>query len=58
VIIPALVSLGYRSENPLFWVVFVLSLLVAISAALEEFLRYGEQWRHYRLKVELLKNEG
>jgi hypothetical protein len=58
VIIPALVSLGYRSENPLFWLVFVLSLLVAISAALEEFLRYGEQWRHYRLKVELLKNEG
>jgi hypothetical protein len=58
VIIPALVSLGYHSENPLFWVVFVLSLLVAISAALEEFLRYGAQWRHYRLKVELLKNEG
>jgi hypothetical protein len=58
VIIPALVSFGFRSENPIFWVVFVLSLLVAISAALEEFLRYGEQWRHYRLKVELLKNEG
>ena len=58
VIIPALVSLGYRFENPLFWLVFVLSLLVAISAALEEFLRYGDQWRHYRLKVELLKNEG
>jgi hypothetical protein len=58
VIIPALVSLGYRSESPLFWVVFVLSLLVAISAALEEFLRYSEQWRHYRMMVEILKNEG
>jgi Protein of unknown function (DUF4231) len=55
VIIPALVSL---TEPAITLVVFVVSLLVAISAALEGFLRYGEQWRHYRLKVELLKNEG
>jgi hypothetical protein len=62
VIIPALVSISLPSKDAITdvitWVVFVLSLLVAISAALEGFLRYGEQWRHYRLKVELLKNEG
>jgi hypothetical protein len=58
VIIPALVSVRVPSEEAITLVVFVVSLLVAISAALEGFLRYGEQWRHYRLKVELLKNEG
>ena len=58
VIIPALVSFSLPFWDAITWVVFVLSLLVAISAALEGFLRYGEQWRHYRLKVELLKNEG
>jgi hypothetical protein len=60
VIIPALISVRVRSEEaiPITSVVFVVSLLVAISAALEGFLRYGEQWRHYRLKVELLKSEG
>jgi hypothetical protein len=60
-IIPVLVGSRLYSGDAITWetwVVFVLSLLVAISAALEEFLRYGEQWRHYRLKVELLKNEG
>jgi hypothetical protein len=59
VIIPALVSFSLPSgEAIITWVVFVLSLLVAISAALEGFLRYGEQWRHYRMMVEILKNEG
>ena len=60
VIIPALISFRVPSKEaiPITSVVFVVSLLVAISAALEGFLRYGEQWRHYRLKVELLKSEG
>ena len=61
VIIPALISLRVPSEKaiPIITsVVFVVSLLVAISAALEGFLRSGEQWRHYRMMVELLKNEG
>jgi len=58
VIIPALVGFRLLPEDTITWVVFFLSLLVAISASLEGFLRYGEQWRHYRLKVELLKNEG
>jgi hypothetical protein len=40
------------------YVIVVLGLLVAISAALEEFFRYGERWRHYRQTVEWLKIEG
>jgi hypothetical protein len=60
VIIPALVivNLRYGETTLSTWLVFGVSLLVAISAALDGFLRYGEQWRHYRLRVELLKNEG
>lgn len=62
VIIPALVSISLPSGDTIgdtiTWVVFFLSLVVAISAALEGFLRPGEQWRHYRTMVELLKNEG
>jgi hypothetical protein len=58
VIIPALVSFSLPSGDAITRVVFVLSLVVAISAALEGFLRPGEQWRHYRTMVELLKNEG
>jgi hypothetical protein len=33
-------------------------LLVATSAAIEEFFHFGERWRHYRRSVELLKAEG
>jgi predicted alpha/beta hydrolase len=40
------------------WATFALSLLVAISAAVEGFFRYGERWRHYRRTAELLKTEG
>jgi hypothetical protein len=59
VVIPALISFGLPSgDAAITRVVFGLSLLVAISAALEGFLRPGEQWRHYRTMVELLKNEG
>ena len=60
VIIPALVSLRFVGEGAtvLGWITFFVSLLVAISAAVEEFFHYGERWRHYRRSVELLKNEG
>ena len=37
---------------------FIISLLVAISLAIEEFFNYGERWRHYRRTVESLKIEG
>jgi hypothetical protein len=40
------------------WLTVVISLLVAISAAIDEFFHFGERWRHYRRTVELLKVEG
>ncbi len=34
------------------------ALVVALTAAVEEFFHYGERWRHYRRTVEWLKSEG
>lgn len=39
-------------------ITFIVSLVVAMSAAVEEFFRYGERWRHYRWMTESLKSEG
>lgn len=49
VIIPALVSLNFTTEADavVASITFSLSLLVAISAAVEEFFHFGERWRHY-----------
>jgi hypothetical protein len=60
VFLPALVSLNVSGQAASFirWFTFGLSLLVAISAALEEVFHFGEHWRHYRRTVELLKIEG
>jgi hypothetical protein len=60
VIVPALVSLNVGGEAApvVRWLTFALSLLVAISAAVEEFCHFGERWRHYRRAVERLKLEG
>jgi hypothetical protein len=59
-IIPALI--GFNMEGPINdifrWIVFSLSLAVAIASAVEEFFQYGERWRHYRKTVEVLKSEG
>ena len=57
---PALVTLNLNgpARAPLSWATFAVSLLVAISAAVEGFFRYGERWRHYRRTAELLKTEG
>lgn len=60
VIVPALVGLKFK-ESPstvIFLLAFVISLLVAMSVALEEFFHCGERWRHYRRIVEQLKSEG
>src|ERR1700757_5134523 len=61
VIVPALV--GLKLSNPtstsaVYWLTFGISLLVAISIAVEEFFHYSERWRHYRRTAELLKSEG
>jgi SLOG in TRPM, prokaryote/Protein of unknown function (DUF4231) len=60
VTVPALVTfnLNGSARAPLSWATFAVSLLVAISAAVEGFFRYGERWRHYRRTAELLKTEG
>jgi hypothetical protein len=60
VTVPALVTsnLNGPARAPLSWATFAVSLLVAISAAVEGFFRYGERWRHYRRTAELLKTEG
>jgi hypothetical protein len=55
VIVPALVSLNLPILR---YIIIILSLLVAISTAVEQFLHFGERWRHYRRTVELLKSEG
>jgi hypothetical protein len=61
VIVPALVGLRLE-DGPLavwkFRFTLLLSLLVAICVAVEEFFHYGERWRHYRRIVETLKSEG
>jgi hypothetical protein len=61
VTIPALVSLNARESSfaaTLAWVTFSLSLVVAVAAALEVFLGYGERWRSFRRTVEALKSHG
>jgi Protein of unknown function (DUF4231) len=60
VIIPALVSLelGGDTDRAVSWLTFAVSLVVAASAAVEEFFHFGERWRHYRRTVEQLKAEG
>lgn len=60
VIVPALVSLnvGDGSVTAIKTLTYIVSLVVALSAAVEEFFHYGERWRHYRRTVEALKSEG
>jgi len=61
VMVPSLLSLhvaGGSASDAIRWTTFIISLLVAISAAVEGFFRYGERWRHYRRTVEALKVEG
>ena len=60
VIVPVLVSLdvGGDAGEVVSWATVLVSLVVAASAALEEFFNYGERWRHYRRTVERLKAEG
>ena len=61
VLIPALVSLQTLDEEfaPAAQVLSVLvSLVVGVSAAIEQFFDFGGRWQHYRQTVEQLKTEG
>jgi len=60
-IVPAIVGLNVdkpQLSGYIAYTTFGLSLLVAISIAIEEFFRFGERWRHYRSTAERLKIEG
>ncbi|MDP9223389.1 MAG: DUF4231 domain-containing protein [Actinomycetota bacterium] len=37
---------------------YIMSFLVALSAATEGFFKFGDRWRHYRRTAEALKSEG
>jgi len=60
VVVPALVGLQPANGTIPFlrWATFSISLVVAMSVALEGFFRFGERWRHYRRSVESLQAEG
>lgn len=60
VVVPTLVSLRAAGTmgDVLRGLTIGFSLLVAISVAVEELVRFGERFRHYRRTVELLKSEG
>ena len=71
VLVPALITILLSSEGKtsipwLFGIsvdgvrllAFVTSLTVAASAGIEEVLKFGEAWRHYRRTAEVLKTLG
>jgi hypothetical protein len=61
VLVPGLVSVSFADgalETSLRVTTWVVSLVVAVSAAVEQFFHFGERWQHYRRNVERLKSEG
>jgi hypothetical protein len=61
VIVPALVSLSAlhgRTGEAARAGAWIVSLTVAVSAAVEGFFQFGQRWRNYRGTVERLKTEG
>lgn len=60
VLVPAFVSVTFSDtgDDIVRWLTFVISLIVALSAAIEEFMKFGDRWRNYRRTAELLKVEG
>ncbi len=60
VLIPALVSLNFNDNQfgiSVGWVTFVLSQMVAISVAVEEYFHFGAKYTQYRATAEYLKSE-
>ena len=61
VTVPALVSLsalGGSAGEAATIATWIVSLIVAVSAAIEGFFQFGQRWRNYRGTVERLKMEG
>lgn len=60
-LVPALVSLSLADDTldaAVTAATWVVSLVVAVSAAVEQFFHFGDRWRSYRRTVERLKGEG
>jgi hypothetical protein len=57
VIVPVLVGLN-TDDGRVEALTIALSVVVAVSAAIEQFFHFGERWQHYRRNVERLKTEG
>ena len=61
VVVPTLVGLETLAGWPgdaVKGATVVVSLVVAVCAAIEQFFHFGERWHHYRQTVERLKSEG
>lgn len=61
VIVPTLVSLNVREPtvaDTLAWITFSVSLVVAISAAVDGLFGFGERYRSFRRTAELMKADG
>lgn len=61
VLVPALVSINTSNDtlnNSARVATWVVSVIVAISAAVEQFFHFGDRWRNYRQTAERLKTEG
>jgi hypothetical protein len=61
VIVPTLAGLSVSDEgvqDAIRFAVIAVGLVVAVSSAVEGFLKSGDQWRHYRQTVESLLAEG
>ena len=56
---PSTVDLSFlNSPYMASFAAFIVSQVVAICAAIDQFFKYGDRWRHYRRSVELLKSDG
>ena len=61
VVVPALVALNTLdgwAGNAAQIGTWIVSLVVAVSAAVEGFFQFGQRWRNYRSTAERLKTEG
>jgi hypothetical protein len=62
VAIPGLVSLVLfahdTGQGDFRALLFIVSIVVGVAAAVEELFRYGDRWRHYRQTAERLKSIG
>lgn len=60
-LVPALVTVNFADDtldSGVTAATWIVGLVVALSAALEQFFHFGDRWRNYRRTAERLKAEG